>query len=64
MQQALYCRADGADKFKQVLQAGWGRLKAFVRRVFSGRRDSAGQERLEKSFKCRIRCCLYAVCIV
>jgi len=22
MQQALYCRAEGADKFKQVLQAG------------------------------------------
>ena len=44
MQQALYCRADGADKFKQVLQAGCGRLKAFVWRVFSGRRDSGAKK--------------------
>jgi len=64
MQQALYCRADGADKSKQVLQAGCGRLKAFVWRVFSGRRDSAGQERPERPFKYRIRCCFYAACIV
>ena len=44
MQQALYCRADGADKFKQLLQAGLGRLKAFVRCVFSGRRDSGAKK--------------------